>query len=218
MSVDNLPIYPSVSSLDDDTIKTIEESCRQKNHLSADESLLDRIKEDTDILKKNGVNIKDIYSNHRNMYLLFHKSNNYDSQRQFNEEDMNIINKFTGDIPKFGQHWCCQSKQVNEIDINGQHLRVLCFRWGGAEECSIEKHFDKKYHGYKRGDRDWFITNLDNNKSIWIPDLLPAQASMFGFFQSPTSYYRLDPKKYLIVMGINGPIYNKMLDSEKNQT
>ena len=26
------------------------------------------------------------------------------------------------------------------------------------------------YHG----SNDWFVTNLDNNKSMWIPDLVPV--------------------------------------------
>ena len=41
------------------------------------------------------------------------------------------------------------------------------------------------------------MTNLDTNENLWIPDLLPAQVSMFGFFQNLE--YRLDPEKYIRV-------------------
>lgn len=29
--------------------------------------------------------------------------------------------------------------------------------WLGAEQCRIEQEFSRQYHGYERGDRDWFI-------------------------------------------------------------
>ena len=38
---------------------------------------------------------------------------------------------------------------------------------------------------------------------MWIPDLLPAQITMFGFSQSANLPYHLDLEKYITIMGLS---------------
>ena len=208
MTSETLPEYNDLFSLDSDKLSEIETKCYNKGHLDPNEKLLDRIKQDTDFLKSKGVTKEDIYTNHRNMYLKFNKTNEYDAYTINNHELVhNHAKDLMDNLPEgFGHHWSCKGMTTNEINLNGQHLRISCVVWGGAEECPIETSFSDEYHGYSRGDRDWFVTNLDKHISMWIPDLVPAQAGMFGFFQSPISPYRIDPAKYLELAGIGGSI------------
>ncbi len=90
-----------------------------------------------------------------------------------------------------------------KIKLNGQHLHIICVVWMGSEPCPIEKYFSTEYHGHKRGDRDWLISNLDNGMKMWLPDLLPAQVGMFGFCQSESSAFRLDLEKYIKLFGLD---------------
>lgn len=204
MSSQILPDYPDLFSLDLDKISTIEAKCRKVGHLAVDEGLLDRITKDLELLKIYGLKKTDVYLNHRNMYLKFNKTDQFDAFTCDKDGHGPHANNLFANLPKgFGKGWCLQQKTTNEIELNGQHLRISCFVWGGAEQCAIEKSFTDEYNGYSRGDRDWFVTNLDLNLNIWIPDLLPAQISMFGFFQSPSSPYRLDPEKYIKILGLD---------------
>mgnify|MGYP006916426501 CR=1 FL=1 len=205
MSVESLPQYPNLFTLSNDELKEIETDCIKNGHLDPKISLLDQISQDAQILLANKISKEDIYINHRNMNLKF---NNLDKFDAYTTTDHGEHHKdlLRGLPVNFGKNWCNRNTVTNEIELNGQKLRITRCVWGGAEECSIEKHFSKKYNGYDRGDRDWFVTNLTTNEQIWIPDLLPAQVGMFGFFQSPCSPYRIDPIKYINVMGINGPI------------
>lgn len=102
-------------------------------------------------------------------------------------------------------------KTSNEILLNGQHLWISCIIWQGASQCPIEKHFSDKYFGYERGDRDWFVTNLDRNISMFLPDLLPSQIGMFGFFQGLESSFRIDPETYIKVFGLDSNEIQKPL-------
>ena len=205
MTTEELPIYPQLSTINNDELLKIQKKCRGKGHLDFDENLLDRINEDLFFLQSKGIKKEDIYKNHRNMYLKYNKTNKYNAFTTDNHGDHHI--ELVDNLPEnFGNDWSGNGLTTNEIELNGQHLRVSCIVWNGAEECPIEKSFSNKYHGYERGDRDWFITNLDKNINIWIPDLVPAQAGMFGFFQSPSSPYRIDPKKYIEVFNITGEI------------
>lgn len=134
------------------------------------------------------------------MNLKFNHVNDHGVYRTGNKEFFEpFIKKCPSD---FGAGWCCWGNTYNEIKLNGQHLRVNCIVWGGAEQCPIEKSFSDKYYEYQRGDRDWFVENVENGEKIWIPDLVPAQAAMFGFFQSPSSPYRVDPKQYVKIFGL----------------
>ncbi len=90
------------------------------------------------------------------------------------------------------------------IKLNGQNLKIRVVVWKGAEQCPIRTFFNKGY--YAGGDRDWYVTNIDTGKTIRVGNLLPTQANMFGFFQSPSSDYRLDPKEYIEIFGITGHI------------
>ncbi len=76
MSVESLPVYPSLQSLSQEEIQIIEQKCRLTGHLG-DESLLQRIEEDSVILGNNGLTKEDIYKNHRNMNIKFNKLNTF---------------------------------------------------------------------------------------------------------------------------------------------
>lgn len=56
------------------------------------------------------------------------------------------------------------------------------------------------------GNKDYFILNLNNDMSIWVPELVPKQVGKYGFFQGLKSKYRVDPLKYIKVFGIKGHI------------
>ena len=203
MSCDTLPLYPNLFELDSEKLTQIELKCHEKCYLDVTEKLLNRITIDLETLKKYGLTKDDIYTNHRNMYLKFHKVDEFDAYDCSGKQDTTHANILFEKLPaNFGKDWSGWGKITNEIMLNHQHLRITCMKWGGAEECPIKKSFTDKYNGYSRGDRDWFVTNLDNSTNIWIPDLLPAQIGMFGFFQSPSSQYRLDPELYIKVMGL----------------
>lgn len=207
MTARSLPDYPNLFELEEIKITKIEKKCQKVGHLDNNEKLLDRISDDLNILKQHNLTKEEIYINHRNMYLKFNKTDEFDQYTCDDKQDLTHCAALLQKLPKgFGNGWSMWSKTTNEITLNGQHLRISCFVWGGAEECQIEKSFANKYNGYSRGDRDWFVTNLGNNKNIWIPDLLPAQIGMFGFCQSPSSNYRLDPNHYIEVMGMVSPI------------
>jgi hypothetical protein len=143
--------------------------------LDTQEKLLERILKDLKILKIYGLHKEDIYLNHRNMYLKFNKLDEFNALTCDDNQHGPHLNNLLDNLPeKFGNNWCLASKITNEIELNKQHLRITRFVWNGAEECQIEKSFTNQYYGYSRGDCDWFVTNLDLNLNIWIPDLLPA--------------------------------------------
>ena len=176
-----------------------------RGHLDSSDKLLDHIQSNLITLSAHGLTKADIYANHRNMYLLFNKTDTYDAYSQKDEacdHAKDIIEKCP---PRNG--WCCWGSTTNVIVLNNQQLRITCLVWGGAEECPIEKHFSDKYHGHSRayysGYRDWFVTNLTSRMQMWIPDLLPAQITMFGFSQSANLPYHLDLEKYITIMGLS---------------
>ena len=203
MSAESLPEYPNLFELPSEKISEIEAKCHKAGHLDSKERLLDRISSDIDTLKKFNLAKADIYTNHRNMYLKFNKVDEFDAYTCAKDQDISHAKNLLDNLPEnFGNDWSMQRKATNEIKLNGQHLRITCFVWGGAEQCRIEKSLSDKYYGYSRGDRDWFVTNLDLGLNIWVPDLLPAQVGMFGFSQSPSSAYHLDLEKYIKIMGL----------------
>ena len=218
MSAETLPEYPNLFELEPEKLTEIELRCQKSGHLDPNEKLLDRITLDLNTLKSFGLAKEDIYTNHRNMWLKFNKVDEFDAYTCDEKQHGLHANNLLDNVPKgFGNGWCLQSKTTNEITLNGQHLRITCFVWGGAEECAIEKSFTDKYNGYSRGDRDWFVTNLNSGLNIWIPDLLPAQISMFGFAQSLSSAYRLDPEKYIQIMGLDQTVPVIPLKSHKEK-
>lgn len=208
MSAESLPKYPHISAWTEEQYDKAVQNCLNKGHLQDGEDLREIIRDCEDILVTHGLTKDDIYQNHRNMYLKFYKLNSYYQHtsiyhgEHFKPLYENKIKKIEG----FGRGWCGWGVTTNEINLNGQHLRITCFKWGGAEQCPLEVVFEDKYQGYKRGDRDWFVTNVDTKETIWIPDLLPAQIGMFGFPQGSTSDYHLHLEHYIRVMGINGRI------------
>jgi hypothetical protein len=184
--------YPNLFELPKETVEEIEKKCRTAKHLGPDENLLTLIEKDAEVLKKYGLKKEDIAQNHQNMQLKFNlKSEPLESMsmEQFKEPE------------GWGNEWACWRRSAKRIMLNGEELEVGCFVWGGAEECPIEKHFSEEYHGYQRGDRDWFIQNKEI--FLWVPDLIPSQVGFFGFFQGHKSEYRLDPVKYIKIMGLD---------------
>lgn len=78
MTTKTLPDYPDLMTLDQEKLDEIQESCRTKGHLDADEKLLDRITQDLTYLKSIGLTKKDIWNNHQNMHLKFNNLDEYD--------------------------------------------------------------------------------------------------------------------------------------------
>jgi len=204
MSTATLPTYPDLFTLDPSVLEQIQDACIKQSHLSPSDKLLDVIQSNLITLSAHGLTKLDIYYNHRNMYLKFNMTDNFDAYSEEEGVDLHVKSLIESCPSRAG--WSCHGNSTNEIILNGQHLRITCLVWGGAERCPIECHFDEKYHGYERGDRDWFVTNLTTKAQIWIPDLLPAQIGMFGFSQSKDLPYHLDLEKYIDIMGIKGPI------------
>jgi len=204
MTTETLPTYPNLFELDEIKLTKIEESCRKVNHLALDEKLLDRISKDLLILQNANLTKEDIYIAHRNMNLKFNKTNKYMAfTSNCNGHDPHI-GELLENLPKnFGNGWSLKGERTNEIELNGQHLRITCIVWNGVEVCPIEKSFTDKYFGYQRGDCDWFITNLNTGLKIWVPDLVPAQIGMFGFSHSPSLPYSMDLNKYIQIMGLD---------------
>jgi len=205
MSVETLPEYPDLFTLPIDEIKIIEEKCIKRGHLDKNITLLEQINLDKKVLDAYNLSKEDIYRNHRNMYLKFINLDKFDAYTDVDHGDHHQL-LLDNLPPRFGQGWCPRLISTNEIELNGQKLRITLHIWGGAEQCAIENYFSTEYHGHDRGDRDWFVSNLDTNEKIWIPDLLPAQVGMFGFFQSSSSAYRLDPEQYIKVMGLKNKV------------
>jgi hypothetical protein len=205
MSIETLPTYPNLFDLPTEHIIKIEEACRKARHLALNKNLLDEIKGNLYILETLGLSQSDIYTNHRNMKLKFDHVDEFGAYTISDEKHGDHAYDLLTKVPAgFSNGWCLRNKTTNEVMLNAQHLRVTCYVWGGAEQCPIEQSFTKEYFGYERGDRDWFVTNLDLKLQIWIPDLLPAQVAMFGFAQSLSSPYRLDLELYAKLMGLTG--------------
>lgn len=201
MSIETLPVYKDLFSLEKDEILQIQNKCIEKNHLSEGEDLLELIKTDKQILELNGLKPIDIYNNHRNMSLLYRKTDQFDKYNS-KANMKEIIGNYR--LPNgFGNGWCSWGISSNEILINEQHLLICNTVWGGAELCPIESSFTDKYMGYQRGDSDWFVINIKKNMMIHVPDLLPAQIGMFCFFQGIKSQYRLDLEKYISIFGLD---------------
>jgi hypothetical protein len=207
MPCTQLPEYPSLEEVSEEELRKIEDECRKKGHLGKDESLLARIAEDAKTLAQYRVSKSDIFHTHVNMYLLFHHRNEFG---KFTLKPENFGKTYKEMISNAPSGWgsgawsCSRPKKMNVISLNGQRLQVLCLIWQGAEECPIEKSFVKnKYFGYRRGDRDYYVKNLDRNIDMFVPDLLPHQVGMFGFFQGLESSYRMDPETYIKVFGLD---------------
>ena len=212
MSVETLPEYPNLFTLPIDEIKIIEEKCIKCGHLDKNITLLEQISLDKKVLDAYNLTKEDIYRNHHNMNLKFNNLDKFDAFTNQNHGDHHVP-LFAVLPPGFGRIWCCNYACTNEIELNDKKLRITLYIWNGAEQCEIEKHFSTQYNSheikygcYERGDRDWFVTNLRTNDKIWIPDLLPSQVGMFGFFQSHSSAYRLDPEQYIKVFGLKNKV------------
>jgi hypothetical protein len=87
--------------------------------------------------------------------------------------------------------------------MNNNDYRITCITWSKSEICPIECFYSDEDHSFERGYKDWLISNITTGDKIWIPDLVPFQVGMFGFFQGLESKYRVDPEKYMNVMGLN---------------
>ena len=127
MSVEILPQYPNLLTLNVDEIKQIEQKCIERGHLDKNVGLLEQINEDNETLKNLNVTKEDIYTNHRNMHLKFNKLDKFDS---FTSQDHGDHYKplFEKLPNNFGEGWCCRSVTTNEIELNNQKLlgRLSC--------------------------------------------------------------------------------------------
>jgi len=187
---------------DESLIQVLENNCYKKGHLKEGESILDIIDQDEQDLKALGLTAKDIWTFHTNIYLLLEYSDLEEtdafSENVYLKEAMNQDTKDYFELPEnFGINWCSWGTKEKIINLNNNTYFIARYVWGGAETCPIETLFSSKYHGYSRGDRDYLFINLNTGDKLWVPDLLSAQAGMFGFFQSKSSEYRLDPLKYI---------------------
>ena len=227
MSVATLPVYPDILSLSEEEITLIESSCVANGCLGKGEHLKDVVTRTVTLLKNNGLEKEDIYTNHRNMNLLFfHQHFEAIAPEELKEYDrlfMKIYDNYFQNAIIDG--WSKKQTTYCKIKINGKRLIVCQVKWNGAKECPIEKHFDEtKYHGSsskganplsggcdhgrapneldRKGDCDWFIYDYDNNQHLWVPDLLPAQIGMFVFQQGYGSLYRLNIEKYINVFNL----------------
>ncbi len=201
-----LPVHPELDSLDHVHLDAIEAKCREACHLNTTEHLIECISSDMEDLAMMGVSRIDLYTTHNNMRAVFDRVDEFDQFACGNEHVEHCMNLIENLPAGFGDDWCRRSTDTNEIVLNGQHLRITRFVWGGAETCPIEKYFDNSYHGYERGDRDWFITNLVNKEQIWVPDLTISQIGMFGFAHGKSDPYRVDPVQYCKVFGVTGKV------------
>lgn len=192
--------YPDLFSLDEEKIREIETLCWKRGHLG-EESLLDRIVQDLEQLKKFGLTKEDIYNNHRNMKLTYKylhetwKPNKEEKQKTY---DINNI------LPKnlHKRNWCLSGREEKCIMFNGQKLVVFSYGYKGFEQCPIATVLlnDSKH---LRGCWNWIIINYSRDVYVWVPDLLPKQINAFGFFQSPSSLYRFDLERYVKTMGLD---------------
>lgn len=220
-----LPDYPNLFDLSKKEIMNIEKRCRKQGHISNESNLLDIIQKDLKILNDNNLTNLDIFNTHQNMKLKFHyqfekeyidandtyKLNSKDSNKMYiwkdfydkNQNVIDKINKIYETLPKnWGNDWSLGLRNIKLIKFNNQNLLIILLTWMGAEICPIEQEFLKEYYAFGKGYCDWLIINLDNMESLWVPDLVPYQIGMFGFFQDEYSEYRLDPQKYINFMNI----------------
>lgn len=120
-----------------------------------------------------------------------------------------------------------------EVELNGQRLRVRIVNthgfqrnpfqelrdwhiWNGhqkgeftLEQCKTwnvpYKQYGDIWLGSKyppRGSADFTITNLDTKQSVSGGDMAPVLMAM-GFFEGPGTPYRMNPKDYIKVLGLN---------------
>lgn len=194
--------YPNLLLLDHQSVKNIEYLCKKQKHMG-NENIIEVIQQDLAVLNSLGLTRKDIYANHLNMVLKLTKTNYYKAFSTF-ETDNKQINELIDSTPdELICDWSCSETLYNQIDINDQTLIIYCFVWTKSETCPIETFFNKRATFDNVGNKDYFIVNVKNKKSIWVPDLVMRQVGLFGFFQGEKSKYRVDPLKYIEVMGIN---------------
>lgn len=169
-------------------------------NLSSEQHILWRENE-TMIMERLGFEGKNIFYNHINMKYIF-------NQKQGIKPSLIHKEKFcrlAATLPRKIRPTSIPS-MFNEFKLNGQRLAIFCIQWRGYHKCPIGTRFLKNYHHDGRGSRDWYVINMDNNKSMWIPDLIPYQVGLFGYFQDKESIYRLDLEKYFKVMGDLGSV------------
>jgi len=196
--------YPDILSLNYQDIKCLEQCCRKQKHLG-NENICEIIQQDSAILSSLNINRMDLYNTHLNMILKLCKTNYYKLFTTF-ETDNKQINELIDNAPDELLNWSCSGTVCNQIDINDQTLLIYCFMWSKSETCPIEKYFNKHSVLNDAGNKDFFIVNINNNKSIWVPDLVMRQIGLFGFFQGELSKYRIDPLQYIEVMGITNKL------------
>jgi hypothetical protein len=121
--------------------------------------------------------------------------------------------------PEYRNEELVYNKVINEIKLNGQQFIISRVGYLGSEVCPIvdslsDKEYQERYKEFsgnsfpgnsfpRDGNCNWLISNLDNGMKMWLLDLLPSQVAMFGFCQSPSSYFKLDLEKYIKVFNLD---------------
>jgi len=147
------------------------------------------------------------------MYLSFMYSDLIIKTSQINKDKHSrLFNKL---LPKnFYDNCALYQDTTCYVIIDNIDYMIRQKTWLGSVSCPISNVVDKDMkHQFRSGGCDWFVTK--NNEMIWIPDLLPKQIGMWGFFQSQSSEYRLDPEKYIKFFNLNGLVKPLTIDKNK---
>jgi len=166
-------------------------NCILSGHLDESENLNELIKEDIQSLKLRNLSPKDIWMNHTNIYLQMNFG-----KGDITKEHFECLENFKFP-PNYGIHWTSRDTITKHITVNGRNIYSICFIWNGAERCPIESFYTQKNFSYERGDRDYLFIDKDTEDVLFVPDLVPCQGAMFGFYQGKKSPYRLDPIRYI---------------------
>jgi hypothetical protein len=209
MSVNILPIYPDLFKLSADKILEIDAKCIEAKHLTEDNFLLEVVNNTLTLLKNNGLVKEDIYTNHQNMFLLF---SNGGFEAVTNGEHY-IHTELNSEICKryeLQQQQNFDKKNIVEhakIKINDRILIISRLKWNYVEKCPIETYFYNSNQSVVTPDLsfehcDWFVSDLERNIHMWIPDLVPYQIGMFGFCQGAGSMYNFDLNMYINIFNL----------------
>lgn len=187
------------NELDEKEWERINKCCINQKHIGENDDLQNIIDTDKKTLQSHGITFEQLNNFFSKIKYHFYKRLNDNKKYKLTDNEKKILHNYVG---KSG--WC--QRYFHCAKIFDDQFIVALIGWGGAETCPFQSQLDKKYHGYEYGESDWIFIKTNTNETIHIGDLLFHQINVHEFFQSPSSPYRVEPKKIIEFFSLKSEI------------